>query len=325
MVSKLQSGLLGGALGGGAGRGLGGLIGLLDKGRGGKRYDKDILELYGDLDLPEYVIKDLIAAQIPLTGLMGEEQWEAALPGEAAQIADSPEMRAEQVQAISGLREISEEGLPEADRLAAEEGARAMRGALRSGEETQIQGLRRRGRLGGGGEISARAVGGRLASELGRGLNVDVQREAMNRRLQALSMYGSAAGAVRGQDVGTQNINAQAMNRFKQFAALQQQQANIGNAAERQRVQQYNVMQPQELAGQNQLLAAQNAQYNQAYQNQLRGQQYQDELQQAAGMAGAFQRLSEGAYQKQVGKQKTYENIGGGLGGALGLGVGSQF
>ena len=125
MVSKLQSGLLGGALGGGAGRGLGGLIGLLDKGRGGKRYDKDILELYGDLDLPEYVIKDLIAAQIPLTGLMSPEQWEAALPGDPSLIADSPEMRAEQVQAISGLREISEEGLPEADRLAAEEGARS--------------------------------------------------------------------------------------------------------------------------------------------------------------------------------------------------------
>jgi hypothetical protein len=321
----LSPGLVGGAVGAGAGRGVGGLIGLLDSSRGGKRYDKDILSLYQDLDLPDYVIKDLIAAQIPLTGLMGEEQWEAALPGEAAQIADSPEMRAEQVQAISGLREISEEGLPEADRLAAEEGARAMRGALRSGEETQIQGLRRRGRLGGGGEISARAVGGRLASELGRGLNVDITREALQRRLQALSMYGSAAGAVRGQDVTSQDINAQAMNRFKQFAAMQQQQANQANAAERQRVQQYNVETPQALAGQNQLLAYQNAQYNQAYQNQLRGQSYQDELAQAAGMAGAFERLSGGAYAKQAGKQKTYENIGGGIGGLIGGVAGGAF
>jgi len=322
-------GLLGSAIGSnvgqGGGQGIGALIGLLDKGRGGKRYDKDILSLYKDLDLPDYVIKDLIAAQIPLTGLMSEEQWEAALPGEASQIADSPEMRAEQVQALGGLQQISEEGLPEADRLAAEEGARAMRGALRSGEETQIQGLRRRGRLGGGGEISARAVGGRLASELGRGLNVDITREALQRRLQALSMYGSAAGAVRGQDVTSQDINAQAMNRFKQFAAMQQQQANMGNAAERQRVQQYNVETPQQLASQNQLLNYQNQQYNQAYQNQLRGQSYQDELQQAAGMAGAFQRLSEGAYAKQAAKQKTYENIGGGIGSLYGGAIGSQF
>lgn len=318
----LVSGLIGGSVGQGGGRGIGGLIGLLDKGRGGKRYDKDILELYKDLDLPDYVIKDLVAAQIPLTGLMSEEQWEAALPGEASQIADSPEMRAEQLQALQGLQLIGQEGLPEADRLAAEEGARAMRGALRSGEETQIQGLRRRGRLGGGGEISARAVGGRLASELGRGLNVDITREALQRRLQALSMYGSAAGAVRGQDVNTQNINASALNNFKQFAALQQQQANIGNAAERQRVQQYNVMQPQQLAGQNQMLAYQNAQYNQSYQNQLRGTAYQDQLQQAAGMAGAFERLSSGAYAKQAAKQQTYENIGGGIGGAVGGGLG---
>ena len=320
------AGLIGGSsVGQGGGQGLGALIGLLDKGRGGKRYDKDILSLYKDLDLPDYVLKDLTAAQIPLTGLMGEEQWEAALPGEASQIADSPEMRAEQVQALGGLQQISEEGLPEADRLAAEEGARAMRGALRSGEETQIQGLRRRGRLGGGGEISARAVGGRLASELGRGLNVDITREALQRRLQALSMYGSAAGAVRGQDVTSQDINAQAMNRFKQFAAMQQQQANMGNAAERQRVQQYNVETPQQLASQNQLLNYQNQQYNQAYQNQLRGQSYQDELQQAAGMAGAFQRLSEGAYAKQAAKQKTYENIGGGIGSLYGGAIGSQF
>ncbi|MCK5652774.1 MAG: hypothetical protein KAJ42_15395 [Gemmatimonadetes bacterium] len=320
------AGLIGGSnVGQGGGQGIGALLGLLDKGRGGKRYDKDILELYKDLNLPDYVIKDLTAANIPLTGLMSEEQWEAALPGEASQVADSPAVRAQQLQSLAGLKEISEEGLPEADRLAAEEGARAMRGALRSGEETQIQGLRRRGRLGGGGEISARAVGGRLASELGRGMNVDLQREALQRRLQALSMYGSAAGAVRGQDVNTQNINAEAMNRFKQFAAMQQQQANMGNAAERQRVQQYNVQQPQQLAGQNQMLAYQNAQYNQAYQNQLRGQSYQDELQQAAGMAGAFQRLSEGAYAKQAAKQKTYENIGGGIGSLYGGAIGSQF
>ena len=320
------AGLIGGSnVGQGGGQGIGALLGLLDKGRGGKRYDKDILELYKDLNLPDYVLKDLTAANIPLTGLMSEEQWEAALPGEASQIADSPAVRAQQLQSLAGLKEISEEGLPEADRLAAEEGARAMRGALRSGEETQIQGLRRRGRLGGGGEISARAVGGRLASELGRGMNVDLQREALQRRLQALSMYGSAAGAVRGQDVNTQNINAEAMNRFKQFAAMQQQQANMQNAGERQRVQQYNVETPQALAGQNQMLAYQNAQYNQAYQNQLRGQSYQDELQQAAGMAGAFQRLSEGAYAKQAAKQKTYENIGGGIGSLYGGAIGSQF
>ena len=308
---------LGGALGG-IGGAVGGLIGLLDKGRGGKRYVKDILELYRDLDLPDYVIKDLVAAQIPLTGRMSPEQWEAALPGEAAQIADSPEMRAEQLQAISGLREISEEGLPEADRLAAEEGARAMRGALRSGEEGQIQSLRRRGRLGGGGEIAARAVGGRLASELGRGLNVDITREALQRRLQALSQYGSAAGATRGQDVRSQDINAQALNRFAQFAAMQQQMANQANAAERQRVQQYNVQTPQQLAAQNQLLDYQNRQYNQAYQNQLRGQGYQEQLQQAAGMAGAYQQLSRDAYAKQAAKQQTYENIGSGLLGGAG-------
>jgi len=303
---------------GGLGGSIGGLIGLADKSRGGKRYTKDILDLYRNLQLPEFDTGDLAPAQIPLTGLQDAQQFEAALPGDASLISDSPEMRAEQLQALEGLQQISEEGLPEADRLAAEEGARAMRGALRSGEETQIQNLRRRGRLGGGGEISARAVGGRLASELGRGLNVDLQREALQRRLQALRDYGGAAGAVRGQDVGSQNINADALNRFKMFAATNQQQTAAQNAMERARVEQYNVQTPQQLAQQNQLLNYQNAQYNQSYQNQLQGQDYQNQLQQAGGMANAYQQLSADEYAKQAAKQKTYENIGSGLLGGTG-------
>lgn len=307
----------GGALGG-IGGGIGGLIGLLDKSRGGKRYVKDILSLYQNLNLPEYDTQALAAANVPLTGLQEAQQYEAALPGDASLIADSPEMRADQLQALAGLQQISEEGLPEADRLAAEEGARAMRGVLRSGEETQVQNLRRRGRLGGGGEISARAVGGRLASELGRGLNVDITREALARRLGALRDYGSAAGAVRGQDVTSQNINAQALNRFKEFAAMQQQQAASQNAMERARVEQYNVATPQTLAQQNQLLDYQNRQYNQAYANQQAQRGYQDQLQQAAGQAGAYQTLSRDAYAKQAAKQATYERLGSGLLGGTG-------
>lgn len=324
MADKASPDVIGGAgdTGAGLGGGLGALIGLLDQSRGGKRFDKDILDLFKQLQTPDYELQDINAPFVPFTGGMTPELYTGADPGAARQIADSPEMRAEQLQALSGLQEIGQEGLPEADRLAAEEGARAMRGALRSGEEQQVQNLRRRGRLGGGGEIAARAVGGRLASELGRGLNVDITRQALARRLGALRDYGSAAGAVRGQDVTSQMVNADALNRFKVFAAQNQQQAAGDNARARQYAQTYNVQTPQALAATNVQSAYDAAQYNQAYQNQLRNQQYQDELAKVGGQAGAYGRLSDAAYAKQAAKQKTYENIGAGLGGGIGGGIG---
>lgn len=308
---------LGGALGG-LGTGIGGLIGLLDKSRGGKRYLKDILNLYQNLQLPQYDTTDLSAPYIPFTGGMETINAEAALPGDASLIADSPALRAQQLEALGGLGQIAQEGLPEADRLAAEEAARSVRGALRSGEENQIQNLRRRGRLGGGGEIAARAVGGRLASELGRGLASDLQRQALERRLQAIRDYGSAAGAVRGQDVTSQLANADALNRFKIFAASNKQATNLANQAAAQNAQQYNVSVPQQLAAQNVQNQFQTNQYNQAYGNQMANQAYQDQLKQAAGMAGAYGSLADAAYAKQAAKQKTYENIFGGLGQGIG-------
>jgi hypothetical protein len=315
---------VGGGIGGGIGGAIGSLIGLLDKGRGGKRYLKDALEVWQMLQEPDFDMSDLTPAQFEIAATMQPEVFEAQTAGEASLIADSPFARAQQSESIIGLGDIAREGLPEADRLAAEEAARAVRGAQRGGEESAIRSLRRRGRLGAGQELLARDVGGREASDLAARLGSDLQRASLDRRMQALSQYGSAAGVQRGQDVGVQQSQANAMNRFKEFAAMQRQQAGQYGAGARERAQGYNVGTAQDISNRQAGADYQTSLQNLTRQNQLRQQTFADQLAKTQGVAGVYGSLYGDAEAKQRAKMEQYQGIGAGLGqgigGAVGLG-----
>jgi hypothetical protein len=321
--------LLGGAAGGSIGGGIGGALGnilLLSgaAGRGGKRYLKDILGLYEGIDLPEFDMSTLMGPTYQMAAERTPELYNAQLPGDAQLIADSPLARAQLAQSVAGLGEIAQTGLPEADRLAAEEAARGVRGALRGGEEAAIRSLRRRGRLGAGAELLARSAGGREASDLAARLGSDLQRAALERRLGALGQYGNAASMLRGQDIGVEQSRADAINRFKEFAALQRQQAEQYGAGARERAQEYNVGTTQGLSNAQQTADYQTALENLQRQNQLRQQGFQNELSKTQGMAGVYGNLYRDAEAQQAAKAGQIRGITGGLGqgigGVIGLG-----
>ena len=319
--------ITGAQVGGGLGGGIGGLVGNIAllagaAGRGGKRYLKDALEVYQKIQDPDFDMRDLTPAQYRIAAEMFPETFEAQLPGEAQTIADSPLARAQQAESVLGLQEISRTGLPEADRLAAEEAARAVRGAVRGGEESAIRSLRRRGRLGAGQELQARTAGGRGATDLAARLGSDLQRQALERRLQALGLYGSAAGALRGQDIGVEQSRADAINRFKEFAAVQRQQAAQYGAGARERAQQYNVGTAQEIANAQAQADYQTAQTNIERQNQLRQNLFTSQLARAGGEAGAYRDLYGHAERKRTEKGGQIQALSGGLGQALGGGIG---
>ena len=312
---------------GGVGAGIGGGIGNLlllggAAGRGGKRYLKDALAVWQMLQDPDFDMRDLDPAQFQIAAEMFPEVFEAQLPGDPSLIADSPLARAQQAESVLGLGEIARTGLPEADRLAAEEAARAVRGAIQGGEESAIRSLRRRGRLGAGQELLARGAGGREATDLASRLGSDLQRMALERRLGALGQYGSAAGALRGQDVGVEQSRADAMNRFKEFAALQRQQAEQYGAGARERAQQYNVGTAQEISNAQAQADYQTALANLQRQNELRQTTFQDQFLKAKGQAGVYSDLYADAEAKQAAKAKQIRGISTGLGGALGGGIG---
>ena len=141
---------------------------------------------------------------------------------------------------------------------------------------------------------------------------------ALDRRLRALGDYGSQAAGLRAGDVGVSQSNADAINRWREFSALQQQQANLANQAERSRAADYNVGTTQRVGEQNALAdyEAQVANINRA--NQARGMQAQTDLNRAAQIANQYGALATDAYNQQKAKAGQIQGVSQGLGSSLG-------
>jgi len=300
---------IGGAaeIGGAVGGAITGLISLFRKKKDpAKALRKAALDVFRKIESPDFNIEDLKGPELRIAATMRPEVFQAQDAGRPELIRGAPDVREQQLRALSGLRRTSEEGIPLVDRLAAEEAGRSVSGALRRGEESAIRGLRRRGRLGSGAETQARIVGGRQASELARGLGSDLARSSLLRRQQALRDYATASGSLRGQDIGVEASRADAMNRFAQFAATQRQSTEEQNARARERAQFYNVSQTQNVANINEM-----AKYQaQIEQNRLRQMQYQNEITKAGQMAGQYGQLATGAEAGQAAKDAAFQQIG---------------
>lgn len=315
----IQPGQVGGSLGAGIGGGIGNILLLAGAaGKGGKEFLKDALEVWRKLQSPDFDMRDLDPAEFKIAAEMFPEQFEAQLPGEASLIADSPLVRARQAEALRGMGEIATGGLPEADRLAAMEAQRSVRGAIQGGEEAAITSMRRRGRLGAGQELQARTAGGREASDLAARLGSDLQRQALERRMQALSQYGAMAGGLRGQDLSVEQSRADAMNRFKEFAATQRQGAEQYSAGARERAQGYNVGTAQGIADANEAAKYQTALQNLQRQNALRTDTFNADFARTQGQAGVYGDLARNADAEQAAKAAQIRGISSGVGGALG-------
>jgi hypothetical protein len=142
--------------------------------------------------------------------------------------------------------------------------------------------------------------------------------------MAALSQYGSAAGALRGQDVGVEQSRADAMNRFKEFAALQRQQAAQYGAGARERAQGYNVGTAQDIANQQTQTDYQTALQNLQRQNELQQQQFQNQLARTQGLAGAYGQMGQRKDIEQAERAGQIRGIGN-LGGAISGIVGGLF
>jgi len=300
---------IGGAveLGGAVGGAITGLISLFKKKKDpAKALRQAALDVFRKIESPDFNIEDLKGPELRIAATMRPEVFQAQDAGRPELIRGAPDVREQQLRALSGLRGTSEEGIPLVDRLAAEEAGRSVSGALRRGEESAIRGLRRRGRLGSGAETQARIVGGRQASELARGLGSDLTRSSLLRRQQALRDYATASGSLRGQDIGVEASQADAMNRFAQFAATQRQSTEEQNARARERAQFYNVSQTQNVAQFNEM-----AKYQaQIEQNRLRQMQYQNELQKAGQVAGQYSSQIPGKLSQDAARQEQIRSIG---------------
>lgn len=241
-----------GDIGAGIGSAVGSLAVLAGAGgEGGKKYHKKALDVWRKLKDPNFDYSELSPPELQIVAEYFPEVYEAVLPQEVKLISDSPELRQAQLRGVARLERVAQEGLPTAERISAQEATDAISREHQRGTSATLQDLGERQALSGGDEVQARLAAGQGTTNLAGSLGRNLVRERMLSRLAGTTAAANLAGDVRTQDVSTQAANASYVNRFNellanlqtnaaQYGAGARERATFANAAERQRVGDFN-------------------------------------------------------------------------------------
>lgn len=303
--------MIGSAAGGILGA-VGGLTNLF--GQGGMNEYEEAARIIEAVKDPNFDISQLTPAQLAIVAQLEPALYQARVPEEMRNIVERPEVMQAQMGALKGWEKIAQEGLPEEDRLLANEAQRAMATEHRRGVEATLRNLAERGRLSGGAEIAARLGASQQVADLGRDLGSDLQRAAIQNRLAALAQSGQLSGEIRGQDIESTARSADIANRFNQYIADTLNQASRFNAEQQMRSNQWNAANVQDTANRNAMMAYQNRARNQEYANQMKGQLSNFQLQKAGMVSGAKQKLGWAKDAEKAGKINALAGLGYGLG-----------
>lgn len=310
--------MIGEALGG-LGGAIGGIAVLAGAaGKGGKQDYENALRLWQKLQTPGFDMSTLTAPELQMVAQMQAQQYSPQVSGQLALGEESPQARQAQVRALQQMQQVAQEGLPQADALAAQEMQRQAGAAHQRYTQAALNQLAAQGRLGGGADIAARLGAGQQAAELARGVSSDINRDAMMRRLQAIQQSGQFASGLRGQDIDFSMRNALERNAYNQWLSGLNTNVAAQNALARERAQNYNVGTAQGIANQNVANRYANQERNQQYLNQLRQQGFTNDVTRTQGLAGAFYNYGDLKERERAAKAQNIQNIGQGLGKGIG-------
>lgn len=315
-------------MGEGFGSMVGGIGALLFSGKGGRNTLRELRNLYMNLRQPDFDMSELTPEQLELAAEYFPEQYAARLPEQAQTIADSPELRRQLGENVDYFRRVREEGMPLAERVAAEQAAREVAKEHRQALQSGMESLQRRGRAGGGAEAAMRLGGAQQASELARALAADRAQEAQMNRYRAamdLSRYG---GELRGQDIALRGRNADIMNRYNELVSQMLTNEARENAQARQAAQWQNAAEAQRIADWNTINRQNVNESNLNRRNLLTQQGYENELARMGGLSDSMKEYARAQYAEQAARRDNIYNInraGGRAGGAMGGMFASQY
>jgi len=308
--------------GGGLGNALGGVGGLLAYllSTGGESEYKQAVQVWQKIQDPNFDWTKLSAPELKVAAVLDPQTYNAVVPPEMKQVADSPDVRAAQGQALQGWQTIAKEGLPLQDRLAAEQAQGSVREAHRQAVESSLRDLQERGQTGGGQEIAMRLGAAQQAANLAGQQGKDLASQAIQNRLAALNQVSQQGSALRGQDIALSQAQANTYNQFHQWLSDLQTQAAKDAAQSRMQAAAYNTQNKQQIANANPMLQYQTQQENLNRYNQLQQQQFGNQVTKAAGTTGAMTALGSEQDRQRQALINAASAAGQGIGGALGPG-----
>lgn len=305
-----------GSLLGGVGNLAGGIAVLAGAaGPGGEReFKKAVAAIRGTPEDLNFDMSSVTPEELRLVAEYFPETYNAVVPQEAALAQDSMPGRDAQLYVMEELRRRAQGGEPLGERLANQDAQNRMAAELGRNQQNLVNALQQRGRLGPGAYFDARAGFGQEAANLARDMSSDLVRQNIATRLGALRSMGDVAAQERGQTIGLEEGRSNAINRLNEFvanmltgqnryAADAQNQANLYNVGERQRLADTNAQNRQALNIR-----------NQDTQNQLRLQQGQYGLSRAELLAQQLQALGGAKYAEQAARSQTLQSLGSGFG-----------
>ena len=246
-------------------------VGLTDSGKAGELagqaagVNREMAKRLAAIDLPD-VEKQRIALEMPeLVGLLETEELS---PSEFEQIVEDQRLRKDQMSALDTLRQRSEEGFTEKDKLQQEE----MLGDIAAQEMAQRasieQQMARQGKDSSGASLIAKLQGQQNLANQGREQALKNAAQSQANKLAAAQSLAQQAGNVRGQDYSVARDKASASDIISR-----------ANAQNRQDIASKNLGLRQNIANQRVDMANQQQMFNKG----LQQQDFQNKMSKASG------------------------------------------
>lgn len=275
---------------------------------------------YAHLDIPDTEKMKLALQNPEVQGIMQPylEQAQQMGPTAYEDINIDPRLKQAQMNALDTLSKMGETGLTSADMAALNQSRRAVAGDAQSRQKAIMQSMQERGAGGSGVELAAQLAAAQGQADRGSQEADRLAQMAQERMLQAVAQAGTLGGNIRGQDFSEAERLAQAKDQIAQFNTQQSAAVQSRNIAAQNAAQAQNLAEKQRIAD----TAVNNANQQQQYNKQLLQQNFQNQMNLAAGRAGALGGQAQMLQGNANAAGQMWSGIGSGVGqGLLGVGM----
>jgi hypothetical protein len=323
MAIDTQGASAGSGIGGGVGSAAGGIAVLLGAGgKGGDAERKRALQVWDKLKAVDFDFREIPAPDLKVFATIFPQLYTAVAPLQPTLVKDSGEMRDVQLRSLAHLERVAQEGLPTAERVAAQEAQRSVGNEAQRAQESALEDLAQRGRLSGGDEIAARIVGNQGARNMAAQQGADLAKLSSANRLYGTQAAADLAGNVRGADTALSGRNADIINRFNEIVSQLGTEQAQANAAATNQANFYNAQTKQQVGTQNALGGYEAATANLQRKNALKQQGYENELARLKGLTVQLDSLAEQKDEERRNKIAAISGIGQGVGSIAGGAIG---
>ena len=247
----------------------GGIAGLLSGG-------SDTASNYGNITTPDVQSMQLALQQYVQQGILTPEDAQAVMqdPSAFSQITQDPKFKQAQMQALTGLQNVANQGgLTAIDKGQLNDIANQENTQARGAREAIMSNAAQRGVSGSGLELMNELKSAQGAASDQSNRDTSVAANAQQRALQALVDSGQMAGNMQGQDFNQQAQIVAAKDAISKFNAQNQQQTGMYNTQTANAAQAANLAAKQGIANQNTAQSNAQQEYNKnLYQNQFNNQ-----------------------------------------------------